>query len=130
MKKKTVKEVIEMSTKEYVEQYNSTHKDQITRYDVYDLIKQNKLKAHKGYRGAWVIELEKPENKKPCKCKNCKCDKKVYSTKEFVEAYNKKHPKATITVKELRYLIEAGEVKAKKVSGKWQVSADPRLRIK
>lgn len=119
--KKTKVTIKEMSVKEYVNIHNTTQDSKITRYDVYDMIKEGTLKAHKGYKGAWVLEIEVEEKNKSTK---------KYSVKEFVEAYNEKHKKSPITVVEVRQLIATGDIKAKKVSGKWVISTSPSKRIK
>ncbi len=122
--------IVEISVKEYVNEYNNTHTDKINRYNVYDLIKKEKLKAHKGYRGAWVIEKEVVEKPSDRLKKLCIRSKKTYSTREFTKLYNEKHPNNQLTLKQVRYLIEIGVIDAVKKSGKWQISADPRKRIK
>lgn len=117
---KQCKKVIkEMSVKEFVEEYNKSNKEKVSinRHNVYDMIKEGKLKAHKGYKGAWVLEIEVETSK-------------TYTTKEFVEEYNKKHKKQPITVVEVRQLIERGVIDAEKVAGKWVIKSTPSKRIK
>lgn len=113
--------IIEVDVKQYVEDYNKTHEQKtITRHDVYKMIHEGKLKAHKGARGKWIIELKQPEPKKV----------KGYSVKEFVAEYNKKHPKCIITIEEVRKMLTDGTIKGEKVNRKWIVYASPSKRIK
>lgn len=128
MKKVKITEV-EMSVAEFVEQNQG-----ITRHDVYKMIKNGEIKAHRGYKNKWILEIEVKEEfevEEPVKpSKKSSKKTKEYTVKEFVEAYNKKHPKSTITVPEARKFIADDKLAAKKVSGKWVVTATPSKRIK
>lgn len=130
-KKESVKVKVRknLSVKEYV----ALHPE-LDRYDVYDLIKDGKLTAHKGARGAWVIVVEEEtttkETTKKAKKKEIEKEIKKYSTKEFLELYNEKHPKSTITLVELRLMLTNGKVVGEKVGGKWEVYQSPSKRIK
>lgn len=116
--------IIEVDVKQYVEDYNKNHEQEpITRYDVYNMIHEGKLKAHKGAKGKWIIELKQSEPKKTKKAKE-------YSVKEFVAEYNKKHPKCTITIEEVRKMLSDGTIKGEKVNRKWVVYSSPSRRIK
>lgn len=120
MKKEKNIEILEMSVKEYLNFHYSKTQEKINRHDVYRMIKEGKLKAHKGYKNAWVLEIEVvKKTKKP----------KTYTVKEFVESYNKKH-KDCITVLEVRKMIKDGIIKGDKVKGKWLVMQTPSKRIK
>lgn len=118
--KKTTKK-IEMKVADYVAKHNNSITDEskkITRHDVYDMIKKGELKAHKGYRGAWILELEDTTKTK------------TYTVKEYVETYNKKFARVPVTVPEVRKLLSDGKLEGKKVSGKWIVTSSPSKRIK
>lgn len=127
MKERITKNV-EMKVAEFVKLYNSRHDDKIDRHDVYKMIKNGKLKAHKGYKNAWILNVEVEEEvevKEPSKKKT-----KEYTVKEFVQAYNNNHKKVTITIPEARKLLADGILKGKKISGKWVITSSPRRRIK
>lgn len=109
--------IVELSVNEYIKDYNATHTTSITRHNVYKMIKDGTLKAHKNDKGAWVIEIKET----PCR---------EYSTKEFITAYNKKHTEAVITVKQIRELASKGLIKAKKVSNKWVIMESPNAKLK
>lgn len=136
MKKKNTKKVenivdesnsvIEMKVSDYVEEYNSKSDKKINRHDVYKMIKEGKLKAHKGYKGAWIIEIDKKNPKK----KKSKTKSKKYTVKEYVEEYNKKFPNAKVTVPEVRKFLSDGIIKGKKVDRKWEITSSPSKRIK
>ena len=119
------KEIKTIKVAEYVDQYNKSHEDKITRHNVYAMIKEGKLTAQKNEKGHWVItlEVEKPKTvpKKP---------EKEYPVKEFVEKYNGRHPKKTITIKKVRELAASGEIKAKKCLGRWIIMENPNKLIK
>lgn len=130
--KKLVK-VVQMKTSEFVEKYNSELKNdekKINRHDVYNMIKDGKLKAHKGFKGAWIIDVEIYEEVKKKSKKKSNKKAKEYSVKEYVEAYNKKFPNCVITVPEVRKLIADGKLKAEKVNRKWVIKSSPSKRIK
>lgn len=107
----------EIKVKEYVEEYNSTHEEQITRQVVYKMISNGELKAHKGEHNAWIIELKEEIVKE-------------YSVKEFVSEYNRIHPRAIITEKKVRELASNGSIKARKKWNKWVILESPRRLIK
>ena len=107
----------EIKVKEYVEEYNSNHEEQITRNDVYKMIADGKLKARKGDHNAWIIEIKEEIVKE-------------YSVKDFTEEYNRLHPKAVVTEKKVRELASAGILKAKKKWNRWVILETPRKLIK
>ena len=131
IKRKVVKT---MSVKEYI----AAHPDmKLDRNKVYTLIKDGKLTAHKGAKGAWVIseevEVETISNtndgpRKDKKRMPSKKTSKTYSTKEFLEAYNKKHPKTPLTIAELRVMLMNGKVFGEKINGKWVIYQSPIRR--
>ena len=98
---------------------NIQSKQKITRKDVYKMIAEGKLNATK-VDGAYVIEV--PGKKKKTK--------KTYTVKQFVEEYNKKHPKYIITEKKVRELASKELIAAEKVSGKWVILESPSRKIK
>lgn len=108
--KKTVK------VSEYVEQYNKNHDDKIDRFKVYKMIKDGKLSGEKNKSGHWIITLNKKSEKE-------------YTPTEFVEKYNKKHPKRPITIKKIRSLASEGKIKAKKKLNKWIITENPNKKI-
>ena len=115
---------IELDVKQFVEEHNNKNvTDPITRYDVYNMIKEGKLNAHRGEKNKWIIELTIKEPKKTKKTKE-------YSVKEFVEAYNGKHPKCPITVEEARKMLTDGILKGEKVNRKWVVYTSPTRKVK
>lgn len=135
MSKKVITKTVEKNVKQY-----TTEHPELNRKDVYKLIKEGTLKAHKGYKGAWVIEdvvsetIEVPDE---CPSKGntkkrmpSKKSPKTYSTKEFLESYNKKHPRTTITLAELRLMLINGVVNGEKVNGKWVIHQSPSRRVK
>lgn len=120
MAKKTKTKVSTMSVKEYIEKYPG-----LTQRKVWALIKDGKIKAHKNALRRWVIEEEEPSDK----TKKTKSSK-TYSTKEFLEIYNKKHPKNTITLIELRLMLTNGKLDGEKVNNKWVVHQSPSKQLK
>lgn len=67
----------------------------------------------------------------PRKSKKRMCSKKApktYSTKEFLESYNKRHPKTPLTIAELRVMLMNGKVFGEKISGKWVIYQSPIKR--
>ena len=133
--KKIIEKKVEMKVADYVAKYNGSTlsvAEEIDRFDVYKMIKEGKLTAHKGAKGAWIIELtvqEEVEVEVPS-TKKSKKKAKEYTVKEFVEAYNKKHSKNPITIPEVRKLLTTGKLDGDKVSGKWAVTASPSKRVK
>ena len=111
------KEIKTIKVTEYVEEYNKSHDEKITRHDVYKMIKNGELKAEKDPRGAWLIRVEIQEEKE-------------YTAKQFVEAYNKRYKNEPITVKKVRELASAGKIKAKKSLGRWIILESPRKKIR
>lgn len=110
---------MKIDVKSYVDLHNKTNENRITRYHVYKMINEGKLKAHKGYKNKWIIELKEPET--PTE----------YTVKEFVEAYNKKHRKSTkITIEEVRKMLADGILKGEKVNRKWVIYSSPTRKIK
>ena len=93
MSKKVITKTVEKSVKQYTVEH-----PELNRKDVYKLIKEGTLKAHKGYKGAWVIEDvvsetievpdENPSKGNTKKGKSSKKTPKTYTTKEFLEIYN------------------------------------------
>lgn len=129
-KKKIIEKKVEMKVAEYVAYHNGSTLEvekEIDRFDVYKMIKEGKLKAHKGRKGAWILEVAIEEEEVKTKKS---ADVKEYSVKEFVEIYNEKHPKTTVTVVEVRKLLTDGKLKGKKVNRKWVITASPNSRIK
>lgn len=127
MKERITKNV-EMKVADFVKLYNSRHENKINRHDVYKMIKNGKLNAHKGYKNAWILNVEVEEEvevKEPSKKKT-----KEYTVKEFVQAYNNRHKKVTITIPEARKLLADGILKGEKRSGKWVITSSPSRRIK
>lgn len=130
-KKGTVnaKVVKEMSVQKYIE----THLDQsLTTKKVYKLIKDGKINAYKK-GGKWVITEETLVNipiTKEAIDKKEKESKKKYTAKEFLEIYNDKHPKSTLTLVELRLMLVNGKVNGEKIGGKWVIYQSPSKRIK
>lgn len=120
----------EISTKEFVERYNLCHTKKIDRHDVYDMIKRKELIAHKGLRGAWVIETGEIKPEKKCKHKFCICNKKTYNTKQFAEKYNEKHPGSNLVPRHVRLLLESGILNGYKEKNVWVITSDPKKRIK
>ena len=120
------KEIKTIKVAEYVDQYNKSHEDKITRHHVYAMIKEGKLSAKKNELGHWLITIE-TESPKP---KKVQSPPKEYPVKEFVEKYNGRHPKKTITVKKVRELAASGEIKAKKSLGRWIIMENPNKLIK
>lgn len=110
-------ERIYLSVKEYIAKF-STEENPIKPKDVYKAIHTGVLKATRGYKNAWVIEVNVP----------VACHE--YTTAEFVEEYNKKHRKNHIVVKDVRKAIEEGKLEAHKESGKWIITDSPSKRIK
>ena len=104
---------ITMSVTEYI--HANT---QLTRKEVYKMIKEGKLKASK-VKGAYIIEV--PQNSS---------SKKKYTVKEFVEEYNKKHVECIITEKKVRELASKEIITAEKVSGKWVIMESPSRKLK
>lgn len=131
MKKKVIK-LVQMKVAEYVEKHNASSEKKINRHDVYKMIKEGQLKAHKGYKGAWIIDVEVEEPVKKCPIKRAARKTKKYTVKEFVEAYNKKFTNNPITIPEVRKLLANGSLKLKgeKVDRKWVISQSPSRRIK
>ena len=131
MKKKVIK-LVQMKVAEYVEKHNASSEKKINRHDVYKMIKEGQLKAHKGYKGAWIIDVEVEEPVKKCPIKRAVRKTKKYTVKEFVEAYNKKFTSNPITIPEVRKLLANGSLKLKgeKVDRKWVISQSPSRRIK
>lgn len=131
MKKKVIK-LVQMKVAEYVEKHNASSEKKINRHDVYKMIKEGQLKAHKGYKGAWIIDVEVEEPVKKCPIKRATRKTKKYTVKEFVEAYNKKFTSNPITIPEVRKLLANGSLKLKgeKVDRKWVISQSPSRRIK
>lgn len=139
--KRIVIKTVKMKVAEFVEKHNKENAGkQITRHDVYAMIKSGDLKAHKGFRNAWIIEFDVEEEievevpdpvkpKSPSSKKSSKKDK-IYTVKEFVKAYNEKHVKNPTTVEEVRKLLKQEKLKGEKVYGKWMVTASPSKRIK
>lgn len=135
MSKKVITKTVEKSVKQYTVEH-----PELNRKDVYKLIKEGTLKAHKGYKGAWVIEDvvsetievadECPSKGNTKKGKSSKKTPKTYTTKEFLEIYNKKHPKSTITLAELRLMLINKVVNGEKVNGKWVIHESPSRRVK
>lgn len=111
------KEIKTIKVAEYVEKYNNSHDDKITRHNVYAMIKDGKLTAKKNEKGHWIITIQEEIVKE-------------YSPKEFVEKYNGRHPKKPITVKKVRELASEGKIKARKHLGKWIISENPNKLIK
>lgn len=107
-----------ISTAEYVDEYNKTHEEKITRKDVYKMINVGDLQATKNERGHWCIKVvEEPQTE--------------LSVKDYVEKYNKVNKKnPSITVKEVREMASKGILKAKKVSGKWVILEAPKKQKK
>lgn len=130
-KKETVNAKVtkEMSVQKYIE----AHLDQgLTTKQVYKLIKDGKIDAYKK-GGKWVI-IEKtlvniPITKEAIDKKE-KESKKKYTTKEFLEIYNEKHPKSTLTLVELRLMLVNEKVKGEKIGGKWVIYQSPSRRVK
>ena len=111
------KEIKTIKVAEYVEEYNKSHDEKITRYDVYNMIKNGELKAEKDPRGAWLIRVEIHEEKE-------------YTVKQFVEAYNKRYKNDPVTVKKVRELASQGKIKARKSLGRWIIIESPRKKIR
>ena len=111
------KQVKWMSTAEYVEYHNKHNEEKITRKDVYKMISQGKLSAEKNARGHWIIKVTIEEQVE-------------YTPSEFVEEYNKKHKKETITVEMVRKMAANGVIKAHKVGRKWVILQSPKKKIK
>lgn len=110
------KEIKTIKVAEYVEDHNKKYIDKITRHDVYKMIKDGKLNAEKDQKGHWVIRLE--------------LETKEYTPSKFVEEYNKRHKKETITVEMVRKMAKEGKIKAKKENRKWIILESPRKKIK
>lgn len=110
---KKQKKIKKLSVAEYVEMHNSLSDTIINRHNVYAMIREGKLKATRGARGAWIIEIEEVES---------------YTVKEFIDIYNKNF-NTPINRTEVRKLIDRGLIKAEKVSGKWKIYSNPRRRI-
>lgn len=112
------KEIKTIKVADYVEEYNKSHDEKITRHDVYKMIKNGELKAEKDPKGAWLIrvEIEKPG--------------KEYSVKQFVEEYNRRYKDEPITIKKVRELASTGKIKAKKSLGRWIILDSPRKKIR
>lgn len=139
--KKIIEEAVEMTVTEYIGAHNASQSDdKITRNDVYKMIKDGKIKAHKGERNKWILEVtvqkeievedECPSSKWGKKEKPSKKTVKTYTRKEFVEKYNEKHPKTPITLGKLRAYIETGAVATEVRGGKRVIIASPSKRIK
>lgn len=111
------KEIKTFKVSEYVDLYNNSHEDKITRHNVYKMIKEGKLTAKKNELGYWIITVEDEPIKE-------------YTPKEFVEKYNRRHPKKPITVKKIREFASEGKIKAKKHLGKWIIMENPNKLIK
>lgn len=128
--KKIIEKQVEMKVADYVAYYNGSTLElakEIDRFDVYQMIKEGKLNAHKGYKGAWILDVtirEEVEVEKPAK------KVKEYSVKEFVEIYNEKHPKTPVTAVEVRKALTDGKLKGKKVNRKWVITSSPSRKIK
>lgn len=127
MKKKYVEKVVFMKVAEYVEMYNKDHDVKINRMDVYAMIKHGDLKAHKGAKGAWIIELVVKEEVKETKPKKAK-KVKEYTVKEWMEAYNKKNNES-FSESKVRKLLEKGIIKGEKVDRKWKITTSPSKKI-
>lgn len=113
------KKVIEMSVAEYMADYvRKNPSETITKNKVYKWIKEEKIKAHKNEKGAWIIEIPEP------------APVKEYSVKDFVEEYNEKHIDAIITIKKVRELAAKGMINAKKLCGKWVIFESPKRKIR
>lgn len=111
--------IYKMTIKEYIEEYKKTHDDAIYRHKVYKMINNGELSATKDEKGRWLIDIKVAEEKPA----------KEYSVNEFVEIYNKKHPKAVITKKQVRELAASGKINAKKVNRKWVIMESPSRKL-
>lgn len=107
MAKKTKK--VEMKVAEYIDHIYATEDIRLTCKDVYKMIKDGVLKAYKGPKNAWIIQLEIKVGS--CKAKE-KEEIKEYTVKEYAELKG-------MTVKKVRQFISDGKINAEKVSGKY-----------
>ena len=73
--------------------------------------------AYKNEKGHWISRVEETTVKE-------------YSPSEFVEEYNKRHKKETITVEMVRKFAKEGTIKARKENRKWVILESPRKKIK
>lgn len=107
------KEIKWLTVTEYIDDYNKIHEKKITRKNVYKLINSGELNAQKNEKGYWIIKVvTEPEAN--------------YTVKEYMQKHNSNNKNPSITIKKVREMAINGELKAKKVAGKWIILEHPK----